>query len=79
MKSRKKPVETDRYATCGEALAVVFPARARMNRSSNTLDAGADLAMVQQLAGHASPTTTARCDRRPEDAKREAAKPVHVP
>ena len=50
-----------------------------MSRSSNALDAGAYLAMVQQLSGHASPITTARYDRRPEDAKREAEKPVHVP
>jgi site-specific recombinase XerC len=42
-------------------------------------EAGADLAAVQQLAGHRSVTTSARYDRRPEKARRQAAKRVGIP
>ena len=60
-------------------IARCSPHDLRRSFVSQALESGADLAMVQALAGHASPTTTARYDRRPEEAKRAAAGMVHVP
>jgi site-specific recombinase XerD len=43
------------------------------------LDAGVDLATAQQLAGHSSPSTTARYDRRPERQRRDAVDRLRLP
>jgi site-specific recombinase XerD len=51
----------------------------RRTLAGDLLDNGADVVTVQKILGHASPVTTSRYDRRPEETRRRALRGRHVP
>jgi integrase len=57
----------------------VSPHDFRRTFIGEALTAGVDVVTVQHLAGHSSPTTTARYDRRGDDIKKSAMATISVP
>lgn len=55
------------------------PHDARRTWIGNLLSQGEDVATIQQLAGHQSPTTTTRYDRRPKERRKQAIQRLWFP
>lgn len=60
-------------------LVALSPHDLRRSFVTDLLESGIDLATVANMAGHESLETTRRYDRRGEQAKRKAARSLHVP
>jgi site-specific recombinase XerD len=71
--------ERVRHLATKAGVSTLSPHDFRKSFVGDLLDAGADLATVQQIAGHASPATTSKYDRRGDRAKKRAADLLHVP
>ena len=62
-----------------ESGVLCSPHDLRRTFAGECLNSGIDIVTVQHLMGHSSPTTTARYDRRPEEARKLAMAAISVP
>lgn len=71
--------ETMARRTAAAGIGNAKPHDLRRTFAGEALSAGVDVVTVAALMGHASPSTTARYDRRPDSVKAQACEAVSIP